>query len=295
MTLHHSLRVAHQLVNLSKQGQRNVNRLLLLELKSCSDTVSADWYCQVLQNLVTRSRTDVRVNLAVASSCCTPVPTPMWPTEFKTKWMLCDRRCWDIVHTTWTHCCVVNISRPFKEAVTSCTFMSNDSVQGLWYSAVVSSPRKCLPVGYADRCSTGVLSECPCWFFPTVCNTFSIFSTCQWYCRREAWGYKLTSESGHHILHMLSLHSFSWPIMVIIVMYFNHFKVSVCVLTQYFPSTVGIWVWYTGLVNRSTQDSYSTHFINGTSLSCFVALSTHTHTHTHTHARTHTLPDVVLP
>jgi hypothetical protein len=48
------------------------------------------------------------------------------------------------------------------------------------------------------------------------------------------WGYKLlTSESGHHVLYMVSLHNFSWPIMAIIVMYFNHFKVFMCVLTRY--------------------------------------------------------------
>jgi len=93
MTLHQCLKVAHQVLNLSRQNQRDVNRPLLPEFKSCSDTVSANCYCQVLQNLVTRSRTDVKVNSAVGSSCCTTVPTPMWPTEFKTKGMLCDGRC----------------------------------------------------------------------------------------------------------------------------------------------------------------------------------------------------------
>jgi len=130
MTLHWCLKVVHQVVNLFKQNQRDINRPLLLEFTSCSDTVSAGCYCQVLQILVTRSRTDVRVNSAVASSCCKTVPTPMLPTEFKTKGMLCDRRCSDIVLTTWTQCYAVNNSRPLKEAGTSRMFMSNDGVGG---------------------------------------------------------------------------------------------------------------------------------------------------------------------
>jgi len=79
MTLHHCLKVAHQVVNLSKQNESDVNRLLLLEFKSYSDTVSANCYCQVLQNLVTRSRTDVRLNSAVASSAAQQCLLPFVP------------------------------------------------------------------------------------------------------------------------------------------------------------------------------------------------------------------------
>jgi hypothetical protein len=136
------------------------NRIFLeffIWVSSCSNIKPFKvWGSTVHQNMLPRSRTDVRINSTVALSCCTTVPNPMRPTKFKTSWMPYRGRCWDILCTAWTHCHAILMSsdhlRKLPQATRSCWMIV---CRRLWYSGLVSSPRNCLQMGYADRCSNG--------------------------------------------------------------------------------------------------------------------------------------------
>jgi len=67
--------MVNQMVNPSKQDQRDIEGCLLLELKSRNDTVSANPYCQMLQNPLPQSLTNVRVNSVMVLFCCTTMLT----------------------------------------------------------------------------------------------------------------------------------------------------------------------------------------------------------------------------
>ena len=53
MTLQHSLKMVHQVINLSDQNQRDIDGPLLQDVKS-HDTISANRYCQMLRKLITK-------------------------------------------------------------------------------------------------------------------------------------------------------------------------------------------------------------------------------------------------
>jgi hypothetical protein len=72
-------------VNLSTQDQRDIKALLLFDFKSRNDEINATLSYKMIQNLLSKSRKSVRVTPLIASSCCTTLPNPMWPTEFKNK------------------------------------------------------------------------------------------------------------------------------------------------------------------------------------------------------------------
>jgi hypothetical protein len=164
--------------------------------------------------------------------------------------------------------------RKLSQAVCSCQMTV---CRGLGYSGLGISHRNCLQLGYTDRCSMGVLSECRWWFFPTVAipSVSSVPITDIAGQMHEGINYSLQNQDIMYCIWCLFTTSCdqSW-------------RSLWCILTTLKFSCMfchGVWVWYIGLVNRSTQECYSTHIINGTSPSCFV---THTHTHTHTHTCT---------
>jgi len=52
MTLQHSLNVAYQMMNLSKQDQRHIKGPMLLDLKQHKDKVNENHYRKTLQKLL---------------------------------------------------------------------------------------------------------------------------------------------------------------------------------------------------------------------------------------------------
>jgi hypothetical protein len=151
--------------------------------------------------------------------------------------------------------------------------------RGLWYSGLGSSPRNCLQLEYADRCSMGVLSECRWWFFPTVALPSGPVNDIAGQ-MHEGINYSIQNQDIMYCIWCLfttALDQSWWSLRCIL----STLKFS-CMFWH------GIRVWYTGLLNRSTHECYSTHIINGISPSCFVTLSAHTHTHARARAYAHT-------
>lgn len=73
--------MVNQVVNPTKQDQRDIEGCLLLTLKSRNDTVSANPYCQMLQKPLPQPWTNVRVNSVMALSCCKSSPQSSGPSE----------------------------------------------------------------------------------------------------------------------------------------------------------------------------------------------------------------------
>jgi len=95
-----------QMVNPSKQDQKDDDGCLLLALKSHNDTVSANPYCQVLQKPLPHSWTNVRVNSVMALSCCTTM-MPHVAHRVLTKWVPQDGRSSNIMYKARTYCHVI--------------------------------------------------------------------------------------------------------------------------------------------------------------------------------------------
>jgi hypothetical protein len=61
--------------NLPKQDHKDTEKSLLLDFKSHDGTISANF-----KSCVPTSRPDIIMASPTASSCCTTMPIPMWPT-----------------------------------------------------------------------------------------------------------------------------------------------------------------------------------------------------------------------
>ena len=134
-----------------------------------------------------------------------------------------------------------------SQAVCSCQMTV---CRGLWYIGLGSSPRNCLQLGYADRCSMGVLSECLWWFFPSVVSSVSSVPVND-IARRmhEGINYSLQNQDIMYCIWCLFTTSLdqSWRSLWCILTTLKF----LCMFWH------GIRIWYTGLVNTSTQECYT--------------------------------------
>jgi hypothetical protein len=70
--------MVYQVVNLSKEDQRDIKRPMFLDFRSYNNTVSMQIFpVKFFESSVSRSRKHVIVNSLMASSCCTIMTIPM--------------------------------------------------------------------------------------------------------------------------------------------------------------------------------------------------------------------------
>jgi hypothetical protein len=115
------------------------------------------------------TRTKIRVNLMMKSTCWMTIPIQMWPTEFRTNWMPCfDGRCSNILHIAHNNYHTIfmslNLQSPQRlqrnpsKAIHSCGMMTTTMMMmmmmcgKLWCSGLRNSPRNSLQMGYTDLC-----------------------------------------------------------------------------------------------------------------------------------------------
>jgi hypothetical protein len=68
-----------QVVNLPKQDHGDIKGTLLLDFRSCNDTINEIITIKCFKRCITRSKTNTRVNSLTASSCGMIKPTTMRP------------------------------------------------------------------------------------------------------------------------------------------------------------------------------------------------------------------------